>query len=112
MKGEIVLLGLLCISVGIFLWIYSAKLFGYVTVYPYSDEGFILSIVGIIIIVVGLAFPEQKQSDIQLVEIDGKSRTPSKIVLLPVKSCPKCGKRYSGTLESFCPTCGVKLESI
>ena len=67
MKGSIVGLSILVLAIGAFLCFYPVE-YGYrigeVTLYawveyPYRDYGFILSLVGIAVLVVGLAIPKK-----------------------------------------------------
>ena len=104
MKGSIVGLGILVLVIGLFLWFYPVQYgFGGVVVwveYPYREYGFVSFLVGVLVIVVGLAVPKYVEK--QLSPVPSPKPIPRAIF------CPQCGKLVS-TEAKFCPNCGKQL---
>jgi len=107
MKGSIVGLGILVLVLGVILWSYQVKytlMWGtFYVEYPYREYGFILFLVGVLIIVVGLAIPKYVEK--QLSSVPSPKPIPRAIF------CPQCGKLTSIEAK-FCPNCGKELNSV
>lgn len=71
---------------------------------PHADLGLLLMGFGFILIIVGAVLLAMKKPQVE--------RTEKRVVLVPLKKCPKCGKQYSGKEYEYCPACGVKLEPV
>jgi hypothetical protein len=107
MKGPIVGLGILVSVVGVILWFYRVEhtLWGMVVLveYPYREYGFILFLVGFLVIVVGLAIPKYIEKR--------PSPVPSPKPIPKAIFCSQCGKLVSIEAK-FCPNCGKELNSV
>jgi len=66
---------------------------------PYTDIGLLTMGFGFVLIVVGAVLIAMK-----------KPQAEKKVVYVPLKKCPKCGRQFSGREYEYCPTCGTKLE--
>ena len=103
MKGSIFGLGLLVLIIGGLMWIYPESYYipfvGTLTYYPYRDYGTIACLVGVLIMVVGLAVSGEKRQQL-------RPSIPEK-----VRVCPKCSSVIPFEAE-FCPKCGKKLEEV
>jgi len=106
MKGSIVGLGILVLVLGVILWLYRVEytLWG-MTVsvrYPYREYGFILFLVGVLVIVVGLAIPKYVEKR--------PTPTPSRHLIPKARFCSQCGKQVSIEAK-FCPNCGKEMKT-
>jgi len=107
MKGSIVGLGILVLVLGVILWSYQVRytlgMWGTIYVdYPYREYGFILFLVGVLVIVVGLAIPKYIEKP--------PSPTPLPPPIPKTMFCPQCGKPTSIEAK-FCPNCGKELKT-
>jgi len=105
MKGSIVGLGILVLVIGVILWLYRVEYTLWaitVSVYPYQVYGFILFLVGVLIIVVGLAIPKYVEKR--------PSPAPLPQPIPKARFCPQCGKLASIEAK-FCPNCGKELKT-
>jgi len=106
MKGSIVGLGILVLVIGVILWLYRVEytLWGMVVrvEYPYREYGFILLVVGVLVLVVGLAIPKYAEKR--------PSPAPSPQPIPKAIFCPQCGKLTSIEAK-FCPNCGKELKT-
>ena len=109
MKGSIVALGIFVLVIGVILCFYPVEytqyLLGYPVrtwvEYPYQGYGFILFLVGIAVLVVGLAIPKKIERPVPSLP------TPPQ----PIKRvCPQCGQVLTEEAK-FCPSCGKQLKT-
>jgi len=96
-------LGFLLLIGGFIAYTYQYTVWGIPTgIRPYGDLGIALIVVGVISILAGAVLQVQSQK--------GGVTQERKLVLVPLKKCPKCGMTYSGKDYEHCPKCGTKLE--
>ena len=120
MNGAIVGLGILVLIVGVVLWAYPVE-YSYSILgktvstwveYPYRDYGFIVSLMGIIVLVVGLAIPKKSErSEERQAPVKKQERSEQRWP--PVK---KQSKGWTiddvfGSNEKHCMRCGVQLPA-
>jgi rRNA maturation endonuclease Nob1 len=65
---------------------------------PYGDIGLLILGFGFLSLIVGLVL------------LIYQPQAKTKVVYVPLKKCPKCGKQYSVEEFEYCPTCGIELE--
>lgn len=95
--------GVLLLIGGFFAYFYEYTWWGLsIGIRPYADLGILLMGFGFVLIVVGVVLLGMKKP-----QPEGTER---RVVLVPLKKCPKCGIKYRG--YEYCPTCGMKLEPI
>jgi ribosomal protein S27AE len=110
MKGSIVGLGILVLVIGVILCLYPVE-YTYSILgtpirtwieYPYREYGFILFVVGVVVLVVGLAIPKQVE--------ERPSPRPSRQLIPKARFCSQCGKLVSIEAK-FCPNCGKEMKT-
>ena len=132
------ILGILLLIGGFIAYSYEYTVWGVpIGIHPYGDLGITLMILGVVLIIAGAVIssitkPRQESSKTEILslicpkcgrlypesyvycphcKVQLRREHPQKrVVLLPFKRCPKCGKKYSGREYEYCPTCGAKLE--
>lgn len=98
-KQTIQVLGIVLVIFGVFAFFFGWR--RYLSYYPYREYAMPLIILGILVLVIGLAVP-----------LDTTNFVKRKPVYLPSNFCPSCGKVIYKKDANFCRRCGYPIQKI